>query len=286
MMFLRGAIGLTLVLPLQVPRVPSFPARVENVHVDVAVTRGGRPVDDLHASDFLLKDNGVPQKVEVLERSVIVVDAILALDVSSSVRGERLDALREAVRAFVDALAPSDSVTLLVFAGDLRILARPGSSRAQLLSAFGRVEGWGATILVDAAYAALLLTDPRRGRPLVVVFSDGEDRGSWLTPEQVLSTAKASDVVVHYVDVGGPQPVLEPLASATGGIGWSARASGGLRDAFIDALAEFKSRYRLRYEPTGVQRPGWHSLDVRLVGHGAKVRARPGYFVPGEQRAR
>jgi VWFA-related protein len=277
----RGALALLLLAPLQAPRPPTFAVGVENVNVDLLVTRGGRAVEDLRARDFALSDNGVLQRVEVLERSTTAVDAVLVLDVSSSVRGERLAALRRAAHAFVDALWPTDSITLLAFATDLRLVARAGAPRPEVHAAIDRLEGAGATTLVDAAYAGLLLTDPRRGRPLVVVFSDGVDHGSWLVPEAALSTARASDAVIHYVEMEGALTFLEPLANATGGHGWSARRPDGLRGAFIEALEEFKSRYRLRYEPLGVPREGWHELEVRLVGRKGKVRARPGYLVPG-----
>ena len=283
---LSGALGLLLLAPLQAPGPPTFTVGVENVSVDVLVTRGGRPVEELRATDFALKDNGVPQQVEVLDRSTTTVDAVLVLDVSSSVRGERLSALRQAAHAFVDALWPTDSVSLLAFATDLRLPARAGASRPEVHAAIDRLQGAGATTLVDAVHAALLLTDPRRGRPLVVVFSDGVDRGSWLRPDEALSTARSSDAVVHYVEIEGARTFLEPLASATGGQGWSARHPDALRRAFVGALEEFKSRYRLRYEPSGVPRAGWHQLEVRVVGGKGKVRARPGYLVPGGRGAR
>lgn len=281
---LTGALGLLLLGPPQAP--PTFTVGVENVSVDVLVTRGGRPVEELRASDFILKDNGVPQQVEVLDRSVTTVDAFLVLDVSSSVRGERLSALRRAAHAFVDALWPTDSVSLLAFATDLRLPARAGARRPEVHAAIDRLQGAGATTLVDAVHAALLLTDARRGRPLVVVFSDGVDRGSWLRPDEALATARASDAVVHYVEIEGARTVLEPLAEATGGQGWSARHPDALRGAFVEALEEFRSRYRLRYEPSGVPRAEWHELEVRLVGGKGKVRARPGYLVPGGRGAR
>jgi VWFA-related protein len=268
-----------LVGPSQAPGPPTFAVGVENVNVDVLVTRGGRAVEGLTARDFVLTDNGVRQQVEVVAHAGTAVDAVLALDVSTSVLGEKLAALRQAAHAFVDALWPTDSVTLLQFASEIRVDARAGATRSEVHAAIDRLQGGGATLLVDAAYAALLLTDPRRGRPLVVVFSDGVDRGSWLDAETVLATARAEDAVVHFVEVEGALTFLGRLADATGGAGWSARRWDRLPGAFVGALEEFKSRYRLRYEPAGVRREGWHEIDVRLAGQKGKVRARPGYLV-------
>ena len=264
-----------------VPAPPTFGVGVENVNVDVSVTRGGRPVEGLTAADFVVTDNRVPQQVEVVAHEGTPVDAILVLDASSSVEGERLRELQRAAHAFVDALWTTDSVTLVVFDTDLTLAARAGAPRAQTHAAIDRVRGVGATSLVDAVYAALLLSDPRRGRPLVLVFSDGVDHGSWLTPEAVLATARASDAVVDYVEIEGALTFLEPLASDTGGRGWTAHHHRELEAAFVGALEEFKSRYRLRYEPQGVRRAGWHELDVRLRGKEGKVQARRGYEVSG-----
>jgi VWFA-related protein len=285
---LAVAASTAAVPPALAQRPPAtFAVAVENVNVDVLVTRGGRPADGLTGADFVLEDNGVRQQVEVVGRSGTAVDAVLVLDVSTSVRGERIEALRRAAHAFVEALWPGDSVTVLVFATELRVVAPAGVPRAAVHAAIDRLEGAGPTALVDAVCAALLLTDPRRGRPLVVVFSDGVDHGSWLTPEDALAAAKAEDVVIDYVEAEGALTFLQPIAETTGGRGWPAKSWDKLARAFVDALEEFRSRYRVRYEPSGVARPGWHALSVRLApGVGGKVRARPGYLVPGGRDAR
>jgi VWFA-related protein len=261
---------------------PTFEVDVANVNVDVFVSRGDGTIEGLTAADFELRDNGVRQRLELVERRATAVDAVLVLDVSTSVRGKALDALRNAAHRFVDALSEADFVTVLAFGTDLRLVARAGAPRTEVHAAIDALQGAGATSLVDAVHAGLLLTEPRRGRPLVVVFTDGVDRGSWLTEEDVLATAKLEDVVVHYVEVGGASSFLAALADATGGRRWSASRWDRLPHAFLEALDEFRSRYRLRYEPTGVAGRGWHSLEVRLAkARRGRVRARPGYLVPG-----
>jgi VWFA-related protein len=263
------------------PRPLTFPVTVENVNVDVSVTRGGRRIEGLTGADFAVTDNGVSQQVQVVESANSPVDAILVLDTSTSVRGARLEELRQAAHAFVDSLWAADSVTVIAFATDLRIAAPPGVPRAETHAAIDRLEGSGATELMDAVYAALLSADPRRGRPLVLVFSDGVDHGSWLAAEDVLRAARASEAVVHYVEADGDASFLASLATETGGHGSSARARGELKAAFVQALDEFKSRYRLRFEPHGVRREGWHALEVRLVSQRGRIKARRGYEVAG-----
>lgn len=45
------------------------------------------------------------------------------------------------------------------------------------------------------------------------------------------------------------------------------------------AIEEFRTRYVLRYTPTGVAHDGWHDLSVRVKGKKYDVRARKGYAV-------
>jgi len=259
---------------------PTFTVGVGNVNLDVQVSRGGRPVEDLVASDFVVTDNGVPQQVELVAHEGTAVDAVLALDSSASVSGERLRELQRAAHAFVDALWPTDSVTVVGFATDLSLRAPAEGGAIEAHAAIDRFSGSGSTSLFDAVYAALLLCDPGRGRPLVLVFSDGRDHGSWLAPEAVRAVARASDSVVHAVVVGDEdRSFLEEVARDTGGRSWAARSDRELRDAFVGALEEFRSRYRLRYEPRGVRATGWHALSVRLRGKKGDVRARRGYQV-------
>ena len=41
---------------------------------------------------------------------------------------------------------------------------------------------------------------------------------------------------------------------------------------------EFRQRYLLSYSPTGVTKPGWHEIEVRVKRRGVTAKARPGYF--------
>jgi hypothetical protein len=60
---------------------------------------------------------------------------------------------------------------------------------------------------------------------------------------------------------------------------WPAADGADLSRQFVGVLREFRSRYLLIYEPTGVRRDdGWHEVKVRLKNGRADVKARPGYF--------
>jgi VWFA-related protein len=266
--------------------VPVFSTGIEVVRVDVSVLRDGKLVEGLQAGDFEVRDNGVPQTVEIVGDprgdpggAGKPVDVVLALDVSDSVRGGPLEQLKAAAHALVDMLHPEDSFSLLTFSSRVRLAVSPADSRARAHEVIEATRAQVTTSLYDAAFVAVATADAGRGRPLALVLSDGQDHGSWLEPERVLRAAEGSELVVHVVltrQTGDEQPFLRELAATTGGEAWRADY-GELRDVLSKALEEFRSRYTLRYERRGVARAGWHEFEVRVRRPGVRVRARRGY---------
>jgi VWFA-related protein len=310
-LLLAGAV--VLEAGAQEPR-PTFSVNVEGVQVDVLAASRGRPLTGLTADDFELRDNGVRQRIDTVVQEDVPLDVFLVLDTSGSVIGEPLAALADAARTVVDALSSRDRIALLAFGYGLTGFGPLTSDKAVIHKAIDDVRASGSTPLVDAVYAALALrTTPNSSatRALVIAFTDGRDTSSWLVPSAVLDVAWQTDVVVYSVALAQPQlatadvvpfwgqsrmpPIgvlppaperdqppafLEELASITGGRLLRTGSPNRLRDAFAQALREMKTRYVLTYTPQGVEREGWHTLDVRLTRSNAEVTARRGYFVP------
>src|SRR6266566_2685543 len=67
----------------------TFSSGTLGVQVDVLVTEGRKPVGGLTAADFELRDNGVLQTIDLVDTSAVPVNAVLALDTSSSTIGQR-----------------------------------------------------------------------------------------------------------------------------------------------------------------------------------------------------
>lgn len=148
-----------------------------------------------------------------------------------------------------------------------------------LQSALDQALPGGETSLIDAAHTALLLGESQPGRALVIIFSDGVEVSSYLDAERVLATAKRSDVVVYGValrSVGKP-PFLRDLIEASAGDLFEVDSTRDLDAAFATVLDQFRHRYLVSYTPQGVERAGWHRLQVRVAQPGVSVRARPGY---------
>jgi Ca-activated chloride channel family protein len=290
-------IGTVLLAAVTASPPPVFRASVEKVYVDAFVSRGGQAVRGLRESDFELRDDGVPQAVELVALEQAPLTVVLALDTSGSVAGRMLDALRAAARALVEGLPARDHVGLLTFSHRLDLRAGPQATRAEILGALDHLEATGATALHDAIYAAMRLSSPE-DRRLVVVFSDGADNRSWLSADDVREASRRTGAVVYAV-CRGPQPAavvdgplrappparesgsvreLRLLAESTGGLFLDGADPAGVRARFQRVLEDMSTRYLLAFVPTG-RRAGTHRLEVKVRAGKGTVRCRRSYVV-------
>jgi VWFA-related protein len=271
----------------QVPPRPSFEVSVEAVYLDVFVVREGAPVANLQASDFEVRDQGVRQDARLAQHQDLPLTAVLVFDASSSLRGQKLVHLQAAGRALLAGLRGHDEAALVGFSHELSVMVPQGAHHTAVRQAIDAITPGGATAVWDGLYAGLKLTRTR-GRALVVLFTDGEDNMSWLSPEQVQRVAQESNAIVHVVTIAEPTGYQEPssrkplrrIADATGGRLWMAGSSSDLEATFLRILSEMQSAYLLTYEPAGVKTEGWHRIEVKLKGGHGTVRTRRGYFVP------
>jgi VWFA-related protein len=259
---------------------PTFSSRVEEVRVDVLATRGGKAVVGLTPADFDIRDNGVPQQIAHATFERIPLNVVLVLDGSNSVTGDRERHLRAASRELLAHLEMDDQAGLISF-GDAVIVRSPltrdiATVRAELDAEAAH----GNTALLDATQTALILGESQPGRALVLIFTDGLEVSSFLEADAVLRTARRSAAVAYAVvptKIAG-QPFIRSLADATGGEIIPLESAADIDAAFARVLDQFRRRYLLSYIPQGVERGGWHRLDVRVKQRDIQIKSRPGYL--------
>ena len=294
--------AIAVLTALTAMQAPQFRSGVEAVRVDALVMDGGKPLADLNADDFELRDNGVVQTIESVAVADVPISMMVALDTSASVAGHVLQELKAGVGAATAALRSEDRAALISFSSDINLIRDWGNNNAAVSDALAGLRAGGGTALWDAAYAALTFSDDTPGmRRLVLVFSDGDDTSSWLPSVWVLDKARRTDVVVYSVEIRNPslRPIpslqnrsgtqsfknvpyddssfLDELAEMTGGARFRVTEATELRKAFARVLMEFRTRYLITYTPRGVDQSGWHPLEVKLKTKRGKVTARKGY---------
>jgi VWFA-related protein len=240
-------------------------------------------VPNLTAADFEVRDNGVVQPIDHVSYAEVPLDVMLVLDTSRSVAGEKLRHLQEASHAFLAGLAPGDRAGLLTFNELVTLASDLTGDLTRVHGVIDGVRGDGATALHDAIHTALLWQARPEARPMVLVFSDGLDTISWLTPDQGSDTVRETAAVVYGVGIGPgdrEDHVLKRVAEATGGRLLDAGSSRRLQSVFVQILREMKARYLVSYYPRPAPIEGWHDVRVTVKRGRGDVIARRGYHVP------
>ncbi|MGH9599096.1 MAG: VWA domain-containing protein, partial [Terracidiphilus sp.] len=198
----------------------------------------GALVTNLTASDFVLTDNGKPQVIKSFTRESNLPFRIGLLADTSRSMSRAMDTERKAAEKFVDLMLPADPKTgtqgdqafLIHFDREVELLEDFTNSRAKLDAdleqmgptqaerndsqgpetndsgggngGYGRQGGrrGGGTQLYDAIYlAANDMMKPKSGRKALVVFSDGEDRGSKESLNDAIDSAEHADTSIYTI---------------------------------------------------------------------------------------
>lgn len=262
---------------------PQFTSSVNQVEIYASVTdSAGRPVRGLKAEDFDVREDGVAQRISVFSEGDFPLSAAVAVDSSFSMTGDRLAVAKSAARIFIGELRPEDQSMLMSIGGRVDVIAPLSASRDEQFRALDTLRTWGTTSLHDAIISAIDQLQPAKGRRALILLSDGDDRYSEATVEQVLARARRADVMVYPVALGRRLPPLfTQIATLTGGRAFHQRNTRQLPQTLRAIAEELRRQYLIGYAPPRsgtADREIWRDIDVRVSKPRVTVRARDGYY--------
>jgi VWFA-related protein len=281
--------------------VATFKSSVDLVRISAIVRdHKGRFVRDLAARDFEILDAGLARRISDFRSDLAGVSVALLFDVSGSMEA-KLSNAREAATHVLNWLdATRDEAAVYTFDTRLDEVASFTTGLKALPDSMSAVVPFGATSLHDAIAATARRVVSREGRRhAVIVFTDGSDNASRLSPPEVSGIASAIDVPIYIFGIvpsidnpsediatastdrsalAGP---LADLAEWTGGHAFVASTPGQRSIAARQIIDELRHQYLIAFEASG--RPGWHPLQVRARDRDLVVRARSGY-IAGQSR--
>jgi Ca-activated chloride channel homolog len=279
----------------------TFKSSVDVVRISAVVRdHKGRFVRDLSARDFEIIDGGMTRPISDFRSDLSGVSVALLFDVSGSMDSKLGDA-REAAGHVLSWLDVNrDEAAVFTFDTHLDEVVPFTNGLTTLPAALSTLTPFGATSLHDAIAATARRVVSREGRRrAVVVFTDGSDNWSRLTPAEVSSIASGIDVPVYIFGIvagidnpatdeattsAGRSPLAGPLADLagwTGGHVFVASTPAQRSVAARQIIDELRHQYLIAFSASGV--PGWHPLVVRAHDRDLTVRTRSGY-IAGQSR--
>ncbi len=249
----------------------------------------GRLVKDLPRDAFEVFEDGAPVPIAQFTNARVPLGLGLLLDISDSMFGRRIKDAEAAVERFLTSLLdPSDAFFLIAFNHQPRLLFGWKSDASGVHEALASLKPTGATAIYDAMAAAMPYLENRpRERAALVLVTDGADTASDLSLHDLRPALMRSDAFVYAIAIDTPEPQaiakrvsLETLNEITGQSGGRAelvRATADLDVATRNIAEELNHQYLIGYSSPHPGDGRYHSIRVRTVNPGYRVRARAGY---------
>jgi len=293
---------------------PTIQTTTTEVLVPTLVEKHGEVIYGLKQKDFVLEDNGVPQKIHVQEEmDTAPVALVVAVELggSSVLEFGKLAKMGPLLDLFL--VDPRSRAALVGFDSEQHLICDYTHSSAELNGALNHLQpGDGGDAILDAAsYAVSLLEhEPQGYRRVLLLISEERDHGSrHAKAEDVIRQIGRSDVLVLSVSFSPAQAELAQSLSSDNEAGPNLMApllmlirgmhknvvkeisdmSGGEYTTFtgdkrfeqrvVNAARDVRNRYLITFSPSNPT-PGLHTIKVKTAeDYGAKIVARSDYWL-------
>ena len=286
----RPAPAAALLLGFASGAAAQFRVETRAVLVDVSVTAAGGPVRGLGRENFELRVGGEPKAFRLLDPESLALAVLFAMDGSASTAGDRRRRLADGARRFASALTAGDACAVVSFSTEARWVREFSACGPEIGDRLLQTRSGGATALWDGMVLSLAALHQGSGRPVLLVFTDGEDNLSWTRADHLREAVRGSDALLYAIvapaprvarnlrpDDRGPR-LLRELTGITGGRVVTIRSDEDLGGAFEAVLADLRVRYVLAFTPDP-GREGFVPIEVKVRSPQVRirVRARAGY---------
>ena len=259
----------------------------------------GRPVRDLSPGDFVIEEEGRPQRIVSLgEPGKAPIDIALLFDISLSIKGQFRFEQEAAVRFINEVLKPRDAVSVFSIGVTPRLVTPRTTSGEEAVTGLSSIYPMQEPTaffdsLIDAAVYLGKNADGGSRRVLVVI-SDGEENHSKRSSlAQVLRELQKNDCLFYSINPSGSamklntismkgQGFMESMSSQTGGKAFVPEKLQDLEAVFHQIADELQAQYLFGYYSTDERADGgFRRITVRAPTRSdLRVRARQGYYAP------
>jgi Ca-activated chloride channel homolog len=258
------------------------------------IDRNNMPISNVRITDFHVYEDGVSQPVEFSNRQEVPITYGLAVDASLSLRSQ-IQSVIDAAKTIINSNKRGDETFIERFVSSDKIeqVVEFTEKKDDLIEAVDNFyqEG-GQTAVVDGVYlAAEHVADFRKGddsdrrRRALIVVTDGEEKHSFYTEQQLLQRLREEDVQIYVIgfvneldkEAGfikkSPQEkavnLINKLATETGGRAFFPKSLSEIPGIADEIVRDMRTQYVLSYNPTNTARDGSYRAIRVTVDDGA-----------------
>jgi Ca-activated chloride channel homolog len=263
----------------------------------------GRFVSGLKKENFKLFEDGIGQEIQSFSQEDVPVSLGLLLDLSGSMKSKYSQVMK-AARAFVQASNPQDQIFVIGFSDEVDLLQDYTDDVDEITDAIDNTAPTGGTALNDAIFLGVQKaqtgTKPKKA---VIVISDGQDKDSYYSIDEIVAKVKELDVQVFCIgfldekpkktffrgwkntDIGKSYEALQYIAEETGGKAFFPGQAEELPGIVTEIASELRSQYSISYMSSNTARDGSYrrikvALEDKAAAENTHLRYRRGYYAP------
>lgn len=254
------------------------------VMVSVVARRDDNKTNPITSKEVSVYDNGVEQSIRNFSPDPSPARIVLLVDNSLTIRAD-VDKLEQAALEFAYEIFEGDKILIIGYDEQAEIVSDWTDDAKAMQSKLKLFRKKGQPHLFDAIRAVVeeAMRPLQNQKRIIVVISDGLDRGSKATFEQTLAELQTENIMVYAVqavdrtrgairrDVPKPKVVIDKLAEGTGGQIFSIDEPSVAAKVICDELRQ--NRYVLSYVPSSAPFGQKRSLLV-LGNQGITIRAK------------
>jgi len=247
----------------------------------VSVTNSAGEPMEVEPSRLTLSENGVemkPESITGVGETENPLTTMLVMDVSGSMNAnDKLEAAKEAARAYVRQMRPNDRAGLMTFNTSIKVQQNVTTDTSLLLSAIKKLKAKDDTAMYDALMQAIDTLQPVSGRKAIIVLTDGLDNRSQSDAAQVIVKIGEAGLSISTIGLGDPEhpsgvlsgldeASLSALAQTAGGGYAYANDADSLTKIYERYGRALQSEYAITYTSPSTLRDGVNrALSVSLA---------------------
>ena len=180
------------------------------------------------------------------------IDAVLAIDVSNSMRGRPLRTALAASRTFLTGVPASMPLGVILFADTPEIVSPVTADRAsveQAVAAIGASTSQGTALFDTVVAAATMFDESTAAQHNLILVTDGRNTSDGTQLEDAVAAAQTSDLHVFTVGLAGAgtdETTLQTLARETDGE-YAAIAPDQLTTVYAGLAEQFTRQHVVEY---------------------------------------